>query len=102
MTIRSAKITVQTGACRPGSRFLCDAGVPYVHFYLSADAAPHDPDERQTAWNGLVAIYRELGQIAADAGVQISTHTFHVPDRLIWNQETFGNLRPKPTRLPRA
>lgn len=66
--------------------------MPYVHFYLSADAAPQDPDERQTAWNGLVAIYRELGQIAADAGVQISTHTFHVPDRLIWNQETFGNL----------
>ena len=24
------------------------AGVPYVHFYLSADAAPQDPDERQT------------------------------------------------------
>ena len=50
--------------------------MPYVHFYLSADTAPQDPDERQTAWNGLVAIYRELGQIAADAGVQISTYTF--------------------------
>ena len=24
--------------------------------------------------------------------MQISTHTFHVPDRLIWNRETFGNL----------
>ena len=68
------------------------AGVPYVHFYLSADAAPQDSDERLTTWNGLVDIYRELGQIASDAGVQISTHTFHVPDRLIWNQETFGNL----------
>ncbi|MCH2661841.1 hypothetical protein MK163_15460, partial [bacterium] len=63
-----------------------------MHFYLSADTAPQDPDERQTAWSGLVGIYRELGQIAADAGVQSSTHTFHVPDRQIWNQETFGNL----------
>ena len=24
--------------------------------------------------------------------MRISTHTFHVPDRLIWNRETFGNL----------
>lgn len=68
------------------------AQIPLVHFYLSADAAPTDPAERQQHWQGLVEIFRELGQIGEGAGVRISTHTFHVPDRLIWNQETFGNL----------
>ena len=68
------------------------AQIPLVHFYLSADAAPTDPDERQQHWQGLVGIFRELGQIGDGAGVRISTHTFHVPDRLIWNKETFGNL----------
>ena len=68
------------------------AQIPLVHFYLSADAAPTDPDERQQHWQGLVEIFRELGQIGEGVGVRISTHTFHVPDRLIWNRETFSNL----------
>lgn len=68
------------------------AQIPFVHFYLSADAAPADPEQRQKHWQGLVAIFQELGQIGEDAGVQISTHTFHVSDRLIWNRETFANL----------
>ena len=68
------------------------AQIPIVHFYLSADAAPTDPDQRQTHWQGLVEVFQELGQIGEEAGVRISTHTFHVPDRLIWNRETFTNL----------
>ena len=54
--------------------------------------APTDPDQRQKHWQGLVEIFQELGQIGKDAGVRISTHTFHVSDRLIWNRETFANL----------
>lgn len=68
------------------------AQIPFVHFYLSADAAPTDPNQRQTHWQGLVEIFQELGQIGEDAGVRISTHTFHVSDRLIWNRESFANL----------
>ena len=68
------------------------AQIPFVHFYLSADAAPTDPDQRQIHWQGLVEIFQILGQIGEEAGVRISTHTFHVSDRLIWNRESFASL----------
>ena len=90
--VDSAARTREVGYMRRLIENMGHAQIPFVHFYLSADAAPTDPDERQQYWQGLVEIFRELGQISADAGVRISTHTFHVPDRLIWNRETFSNL----------
>ena len=90
--VDDASRTREVGYMRRLIENMGHAQIPFVHFYLSADAAPTDPDERQQYWQGLVGIYQELGQIGEDVGVRISTHTFHVPDRLIWNRETFGNL----------
>ncbi len=84
--------TREVGYMRRLIETMGDAQIPFVHFYLSADAAPTDPNQRQTHWQGLVEIFQELGQIGQDAGVRISTHTFHVSDRLIWNRESFANL----------
>ena len=69
-----------------------EAGMPYVHFYLNVDEAPEDPDERKQLWEGLAATYRKLTPIAEAAGVKISTHHFHLPDRLLWNYETMTRL----------
>ena len=69
-----------------------EAGMPYVHFYLNVDEAPEDADERERLWEGLAATYRELTPIAEAAGVKISTHHFHLPDRLLWNYETMTRL----------
>ena len=90
--VDSAARTREVGYMRRLIENMGHAQIPLVHFYLSADAAPTDPAERQQHWQGLVEIFRELGQIGEEADVRISTHTFHVPDRLIWNQETFSNL----------
>ena len=90
--IDDASRTREVGYMRRLIENMGHAQIPFVHFYLSADAAPTDPAERQQHWQGLVEIFQELGQIGEGAGVRISTHTFHVPDRLIWNQETFSNL----------
>lgn len=84
--------TCEVGYLRRLIETMGDAQIPFVHFYLSADAAPTDPNQRQTHWQGLVEIFQELGQIGEDAGVRISTHTFHVSDRLIWNRVSFANL----------
>lgn len=84
--------TREVGSLRRLIETMGDAQIPFVHFYLSADAAPTDPNQRQTHWQGLVEIFQELGQIGQDAGVRISTHTFHVSDRLIWNRESFASL----------
>ena len=84
--------TREVGYMRRLIETMGDAQIPFVHFYLSADAAPTAPNQRQTHWQGLVEIFQELGQIGEDAGVRISTHTFHVSDRLIWNRESFANL----------
>ena len=90
--VDSAARTREVGYMRRLIENMGHAQIPLVHFYLSADAAPTDPDERQQHWQGLVEIFQELGQIGDGAGVRISTHTFHVSDRLIWNRETFSNL----------
>ena len=68
------------------------AGIPLLHFYLGTDPAPDDPGERARLWDSLVDIYRELAQVAETAGVRISTHHYHRPDRLLWNHETMHRL----------
>ncbi len=67
------------------------AGIPYVHNYLNVDAI-EDENERSKLWNGLVEFYRQLIPLAEDSGVSISTHTFHRPDRLLWNFTTMSSL----------
>lgn len=90
--VDSAARTREVGYMRRLIETMGHAQIPFVHFYLSADAAPTDPHQRQTHWQGLVEIFQELGQIGEAAGVRISTHTFHVSDRLIWNRESFAKL----------
>ena len=67
------------------------AGIPYVHLYLNVDPLDSD-DAREQLWGGLIEVYRELIAIATQAGVQISTHHFHRPDRLLWNYATMSRL----------
>ncbi len=67
------------------------AGIPYVHLYLNVDPLSSD-DEREGLWGGLVEVYNQLTDVAEAAGVKISTHHFHVPDRLLWNYETMSRL----------
>ena len=40
----------------------------------------------------MVEVYRELTSIAEKAGVRISTHHYHRPDRLLWNYQTMERL----------
>ena len=67
------------------------AGIPYVHLYLNVDPLSSD-DEREGLWSGLVEVYNQLTDVAEAAGVRLSTHHFHVPDRLLWNYETMSRL----------
>ena len=67
------------------------AGVPYVHFYLNVDPLSDD-GERAALWQGLVEYYRGLAERAEAAGVKVSTHHYHVPDRLLWNYESMSRL----------
>ena len=67
------------------------AGIPYLHLYLNVDRLNSDA-QRDQLWDGLVEVYRPLTGIAEKAGVRISTHHFHVPDRLLWNYETMSRL----------
>ena len=68
-----------------------EAGIPYVHLYLNVDRLSSD-DEREGLWDGLVEVYNQITRIAETAGVRISTHHFHVPDRILWNYETMSRL----------
>jgi sugar phosphate isomerase/epimerase len=68
-----------------------EAGIPYVHFYLNVDPLPSEAD-RPKLWESLTDIYRILGERAESAGVKISTHTYHKPDRLLWNGDTMADL----------
>ena len=67
------------------------ASIPFVHNYLNVDPI-EDESRRPALWDGLVAFYRELIPKAAETGVRISTHHFHVPNRLLWNFETMSSL----------
>jgi len=67
------------------------AGIPYVHNYLNVDPI-EDESRRPELWEGLIAFYQELIPKAAEADVRISTHHFHVPNRLLWNFETMSTL----------
>ena len=67
------------------------AGVPCVHFYLNVDPLT-DEGGRAALWQGLVEYYRGLAERAEAAGVKISTHHYHVPDRLLWNYESMTRL----------
>ena len=67
------------------------AGVPFVHFYLNVDPLS-DEGERAALWQGLVEYYRGLAGRAEAAGVKVSTHHYHVPDRLLWNYESMTRL----------
>ena len=67
------------------------AGVPYVHFYLNVEPLG-DEGARAQLWQGLVAYYQGLASRAEAAGVKISTHHYHVPDRLLWNFESMSRL----------
>ena len=67
------------------------AGIPYVHNYLNVDPI-EDESRRPALWEGLIAFYQELIPKAAEADVRISTHHFHVPNRLLWNFETMSTL----------
>ena len=40
----------------------------------------------------MVDVYRELSEIATNAGVRVSTHHYHLPDRLLWNYDTMSRL----------
>ena len=68
-----------------------EAGIPYLHLYLNVDPLSSD-SEREQLWSGLIAVYNQLTRIAETADVRISTHHFHVPDRLLWNYETMSRL----------
>ena len=67
------------------------AGIPYVHNYLNVDPI-EDESRRPALWEGLIAFYQELIPRAAETDVRISTHHFHVPNRLLWNFETMSTL----------
>ncbi|MDP6778126.1 MAG: hypothetical protein QGI83_15330, partial [Candidatus Latescibacteria bacterium] len=68
------------------------AGVPFLHLYLSSDPVPDDQEARSRLWAGLVDIYRDLCAAAEGAGVRIATHHYHLPDRLVWNCESMTAL----------
>jgi len=68
------------------------AGIPLVHLYLNVNPVPDDPGVRSQLWEGLVAFYRPLVSAAEKAGVHISTHHYHRPDRLLWNFATMSTL----------
>ena len=61
-------------------RNMGEAGIPYVHLYLNVDPLSSDA-EREGLWGGLTEVYNQITGIAETAGVKISTHHFHVPDR---------------------
>ena len=67
------------------------AGIPYVHNYLNVDPI-EDESRRPALWEGLIAFYQELIPKATETDVHISTHHFHVPNRLLWNFETMSTL----------
>ena len=67
------------------------AGVPFVHFYLNVQPVA-DEGERAELWKGLLEYYRGLSARADAARVKISTHHYHVPDRLLWNYESMTRL----------
>ena len=67
------------------------AGIPYLHLYLNVDPLESEA-ARMSLWDGLVRFYGALTAIAGEAGVRISTHHFHRPDRLLWNYETMTRL----------
>ncbi len=69
-----------------------EAGIPFLHFYLSVNPAPSDATEKARLWDGLIEAYRELTRIAEKAGVLLSTHHYHRPDRLLWNYQTMARL----------
>ncbi|MBI4530235.1 MAG: mannonate dehydratase [Candidatus Latescibacteria bacterium] len=69
-----------------------EAGIPFLHLYLSTDPAPSDPIEKARLWDGLVEVYRHLIPVAEKANVRVSTHHYHLPDRLLWNYETMSRL----------
>ena len=52
----------------------------------------NEEGERARLWDGLVELYRELVASAERAGVRISTHHFHLPNRLLWNFTTMSRL----------
>ena len=67
------------------------AGIENVHFYLNVDPLD-DEARRPRLWEGLVEFYKGLIARSASAGVRISTHHFHRPDRLLWNYTTMCRL----------
>ena len=69
-----------------------ESGIPFLHLYLSLDPAPSDSTEKSQLWDGMVEVYREFTSIAEKAGVRISTHHYHRPDRLLWNYQTMERL----------
>lgn len=69
-----------------------EASIPFLHLYLNVDPLPPESTERDRLWDGLVEVYRELTDIAETAGVRISTHHYHLPNRLLWNYETMTRL----------
>jgi D-mannonate dehydratase len=68
------------------------AGIPLLHLYLRVEPLPPDATEKERLWNGMVDVYRELSEIATNAGVRVSTHHYHLPDRLLWNYDTMSRL----------
>ena len=69
-----------------------EAGIPFLHLYLNTAPYPSDPDEKARLWDGTVSIYKELTGLGEKVGVQVSTHHYHRPDRLLWNYDTMARL----------
>ena len=69
-----------------------ESGIPFLHLYLNVDAIEDGESERSQLWAGLISVYRELSQIAENTGVLVSTHHYHVPNRLLWNYKTMHTL----------
>ena len=72
-------------------RSMGSAGIPFVHLYLNVDPLD-DEGQRSSLWDGLVQLYRQLISSAEKAGVRVSTHHYHRPDRLLWNYATMSEL----------
>ncbi len=69
-----------------------ESGIPFLHLYLNVDAIEGGPSERARLWDGLISVYHELAEIAEETGVLVSTHHYHLPNRLLWNYETMSAL----------
>lgn len=82
----------EMGVIRRTLTAMGEAGVPFLHLYLSNEPAPSDPAEKARLWEGLADIYRELSAVSEQAGVLISTHHYHLPDRLLWNCHTMSRM----------